>query len=439
MPRPRPDTPPRSLGWCLVLPVGAILAMVSLALTQEDPAAAAETGYLALATGIVLLAAAATAPTPSAEAGLGSLLVAAAVWTLPAGPARGAVALAFATATLAVAAARWLPRRVPASRDGEDGRSGGAAGSSGSTASARLPVVPVVALALGLQALLRGEELLAAGGGWAASFRAVALAADVHACWSLPLRLPGGRVGGVLAVHHDTPRAPSDDELAIVRAAAGLAELALGHDAETAVLRQSERYARTMADFRRSVMSLVELGLDQGEPDSFDQRLLEEAVRVIPGASTAAILKRAHDGAFRFSAVFGFDLERLRAVRIPPEAVSFGHASVDGRPFVVRHPRLHESLDPPDAATLEEECEYDALQTVLNVPIVVGGEMTAYLALGNYDDADVFGEEEVEMARIFGGQVASLMRRFELERSLYVQAYEDTLTGLPNRAAFKDH
>ncbi|MDZ7801120.1 MAG: EAL domain-containing protein [Trueperaceae bacterium] len=270
------------------------------------------------------------------------------------------------------------------------------------------------------------------------AFSSVAVAAGIQACWLLPLRLPGGGIEGVLAVHHDAPRAPTGEELEVVRAAASLAELALGHDNETAVLRQSERYARTMAEFRRSVMSLVELGLDESDPGSFDQRLLEEAVRVIPGASTAAILKRAHDGAFRFSAVVGFDLERLRTVRIPPEAVSFGQSSQDGRPFVVRHPRLHEALDPPDAAALADEGRFEELRAVLNVPILVGDEMTAYLTLDNYEDPDAFGEDELEMARIFGGQVASLMRRFDLERSLYVQAYEDPLTGLPNRAAFKD-
>jgi diguanylate cyclase (GGDEF)-like protein len=268
--------------------------------------------------------------------------------------------------------------------------------------------------------------------------REAALATGVRACWALPLRLAGGEIAGVLAVHHERPHRPGDAELAVARTAAGLAELALGHDAEARALRDSERRARQMEAFRRSVMGLMELGLDEGSLGAFDQRLLEEAVRVIPGAETGAILRRAGDGAFRFAAVVGFDLERLRTVRVPPEAVAFGEASDDGRPRVVRDPPLHDALDPLDADTLATDGRLSELRAVLSVPIVVAGEMTAYLTLDNYEDPDAFGEDAIEMARIFAGQVASLMARFELETSLYLQAYEDPLTGLPNRAAFKE-
>jgi len=272
----------------------------------------------------------------------------------------------------------------------------------------------------------------------ATASRDAASAAGVGACWALPLRLANGRVAGVLAVHHERPHRPDEDELSVARIAGALAELALGHDAEASTLRESERHSRMMSEFRRSVMSLMELGLDEGSVGTFDQRLLEEAVRVIPGAATGSILKRARDGAYRFAAVVGFDLERLRTVRVPAEAVAFGHAAEGGRPLVVRDPQLHDALDPPDADALRIDGRIAELRAVLSVPIVVGGEMTAYLTLDNYDDPDAFGDDAIEMARIFASQVASLMRRFDLEQSLYRQAYEDALTGLPNRTAFKE-
>lgn len=268
--------------------------------------------------------------------------------------------------------------------------------------------------------------------------REMALTAGVHACWALPLRLADGRIAGVLAVHHDRPHRPPDDEIAVTLTAAGLTELAFRHDAEASILRESERHSRMMSEFRRSVMGLMELGLDEGSVGTFDQRLLEEAVRVIPGAATGSILKRARDGAYRFAAVVGFDLERLRTVRVPPEAVAFGHPCEDGKPLVVRDPQLHATLDPPDADALRTDGRIAELRAVLSVPIMVGGEMTAYLTLDNYDDPDAFGDDAIEMARIFASQVASLMRRFDLEQSLYRQAYEDSLTGLPNRTAFKE-
>lgn len=161
MTRLRPDSStasPTDWGVRLLPPLAAVLAMASLAGFQADPRTAAETAYLALAAGIVLTAAAAMtrgagegrgSRRPATEAVVGSLLVTAAVWTLPGGPARGAVALALAVATLTVATLRRLP--VWTARTG--------------TGSQGLPAVPCVALAVGLQALLRGGELLAFGAG----------------------------------------------------------------------------------------------------------------------------------------------------------------------------------------------------------------------------------------------------------------------------------
>jgi hypothetical protein len=146
MPRSPLDAPTTAqLALRLSAPVAGVLAMVSLAAFQVDRVAAAETAYLALAAGAVLAAAAGLAPRSGATSAVGTALAVAAVWLLPAGPGRGAVALTVAAGTLAVAAmaaAASLGRRGPeASR-------------------AFLASGPAVAMAVGLQALLRGGELL---------------------------------------------------------------------------------------------------------------------------------------------------------------------------------------------------------------------------------------------------------------------------------------
>ncbi|HEX6199521.1 MAG TPA: hypothetical protein VF150_04590, partial [Thermoanaerobaculia bacterium] len=172
---PRPDSStasPLEWGARLAAPVAAVLAMASLAAFQADPRTAAETAYLALATGVALLAAAAVSwegRRPAVEAVAGPVLVTAAVWTLPEGPPRGAVALALATATLTVAALRWLAAR-PAASEARPGAVGG-------EGTDRLPAVPCLALAVGLQALLRGGELLGLGwgAGWGPLLRSLLL------------------------------------------------------------------------------------------------------------------------------------------------------------------------------------------------------------------------------------------------------------------------
>jgi hypothetical protein len=120
------------------LPLAGLAAMVALASREVDPIAAAESGYLAAVAACVLAAVAFLAPAPAFEAGLGTALATAAVWVLPAGPARGAAVLALLVAAFAVAAGRRLARCPP-----------------------ELPLAVTVPLAFGLQALLRGDLLLA--------------------------------------------------------------------------------------------------------------------------------------------------------------------------------------------------------------------------------------------------------------------------------------
>ncbi|HEX2224359.1 MAG TPA: hypothetical protein VHN15_09150, partial [Thermoanaerobaculia bacterium] len=86
-PTPSPALPPflpRTL-----IPLAALAAMGSYAVRELDPAGAAESGFLAVLSAAVLLAAAALAPRRAPELGLGAVLATTAVWALPPGPARG--------------------------------------------------------------------------------------------------------------------------------------------------------------------------------------------------------------------------------------------------------------------------------------------------------------------------------------------------------------
>lgn len=140
----------------VAVPLAALAAMAALALREVDPVSGAESWYLAvLATG-VLLAASFLARSPAWEAGLGAMLAAAAVWALPAGPGRGAVVVVLLLGVLAVAAGRrlaLLPTPPPelATEDEE---------APDFPDLYNLPLGVTIPLALGLQILLRGGELL---------------------------------------------------------------------------------------------------------------------------------------------------------------------------------------------------------------------------------------------------------------------------------------
>ena len=146
------------------LPLAALAAMVTLGSREVDPVGAAETAYLALLATAGLLAVAFLAPAPAWEAGVGAALATTIVWALPAGPGRGAAVVLLLVAALAVAAARRLsPHPRPLSRQRERGEQPknffallpSPAGGRGAGGEGFL-----LPLALGLQILLRGSELL---------------------------------------------------------------------------------------------------------------------------------------------------------------------------------------------------------------------------------------------------------------------------------------
>jgi hypothetical protein len=125
------------------IPLAALAALAALASYEADPVGAAETAYLAVLATAGLLAVAFLAPAPAWEAGIGAALATAVVWALPPGPGRGAAVVLVLVGALAVAAAR-----------------GAAVLSSFRSFTSFTSFWSLLPLALGLQVLLRGSELL---------------------------------------------------------------------------------------------------------------------------------------------------------------------------------------------------------------------------------------------------------------------------------------
>lgn len=92
----------------LLIPLATGLALWTYGRAQVDPAAGAETLFLALLVTAVLLPIAALAVRPTVELGIPAVLITATVWVVPAGPARGAAVGLLLLSTLAVAALHRL-------------------------------------------------------------------------------------------------------------------------------------------------------------------------------------------------------------------------------------------------------------------------------------------------------------------------------------------
>lgn len=174
--------------------------------------------------------------------------------------------------------------------------------------------------------------------------------------------------------------------------------------------------------------------------------LLQEAVRLVPGAEAGSLLVRVDDH-FRYRAWVGFDDAELRDVSFSladtrdlwygldedawqagvPRVLAHGSILKQGIGYRVRNMPVESTL--PSAA---------ALQANLTVPILYGGEVYAQLNLDALHDPDAFGEDSVDAARSFAAQAAVLMHEARQRESIQVAARTDALTNLPNRRAFNE-
>ncbi|MFN8646587.1 MAG: MASE1 domain-containing protein [Gemmatimonadales bacterium] len=113
---------------------------------------------------------------------------------------------------IAVAWAPGLPAAYSAALEGQE--IGPAAGSCGTAAHENRTVV---------------VSDIATDPLWAA-YRELALGYDLRACWSVPIRAPGGQVLGTFAIYYREPRAPGAGEVALVERAAVLAGIAMDRE-----------------------------------------------------------------------------------------------------------------------------------------------------------------------------------------------------------------
>lgn len=76
----------------------------------------------------------------------------------------------------------------------------------------------------------------------------LAAAAGLAACWSEPILAGDGQTLGTFGIYRRQPRAPSEDELALISSAANLAAVAIEHKLVERALRESSRYTRSLLE-----------------------------------------------------------------------------------------------------------------------------------------------------------------------------------------------
>ncbi len=246
-----------------------------------------------------------------------------------------------------------------------------------------------------------------------------------------------GRLGpvGVLVVHAPGGEGIQPEERSFLEQVTSPVALAV----ENALL--YERLGRAVAlrdELLEVTRALAGAELDVG---ALCQRMVHEAVRLVPGAERASLSVREGEE-FVFVAAVGYDLAGLRCVRFTEQDRLWWYG-LDEASLLAGRPRLlsGEEARRRAAATrpvhgaeaMDRHGDMETLQVTLGVPIVLDGSLEAFLNLDSHSDPDAFGEESVEVATMFGHQVAAILKGARLRALLAHQATTDSLTGVYNR------
>ncbi len=189
------------------------------------------------------------------------------------------------------------------------------------------------------------------------------------------------------------------------------------------------------------------LAANGGELEALHARLLEKAVRWVPGAEAGSLLVLDREaGVYRYQAALGYDLEGLREVAFSLEAQAEWYGlgpekALKGEPRVLSNvsiPIAEVSHKTGPAGVMDRAGRVREIQANLCLPLPHRGEVLAYLNLDNLHDPLAFGEDSLEAARFFAPPLAALLKEADTRKRLEEAALTDPLTGLPNRRAF-DH
>jgi predicted signal transduction protein with EAL and GGDEF domain len=116
------------------------------------------------------------------------------------------------------------------------------------------------------------------------------------------------------------------------------------------------------------------------------------------------------------------------------QSKSFGLA---GRAVEERKPLVSDDMASDPRVLLAKEAARHGLRSVAVFPLVRSGEADAVLALYS-EDVGFFDAEEMKLLHELAGDISFALENIAKEEKLEYFAFYDLLTGLPNRALFRE-
>jgi diguanylate cyclase (GGDEF)-like protein/PAS domain S-box-containing protein len=238
---------------------------------------------------------------------------------------------------------------------------------------------------------------------------------DIEATLSIPIHLDGETVAFLNLDSFESAVAFSEDALEMARAFAKQVATLLKRLRLEQELRERQHTLEQLADFRRGLLNFMNESLHRGLDDSFYQRLLDQAVRVVPGAQGGSIVLE-RGGLFHFVAAAGYDLEGLQKVSLTLPELLQGGSGLEPYRFHISHDDV--GIVGDRKQILITAGRSSDIQISLSVPILLENTIVGFMYLDNFETSRGFDDTAVDLARIFAEQMAGVLRRFALEDEL---------------------
>lgn len=182
------------------------------------------------------------------------------------------------------------------------------------------------------------------------------------------------------------------------------------------VLDRQRQNLDRLARFRLSLIELHEASLADASRGAFYQRALESAVVLIPGAQGGTLLMEEDNGLYNFVASVGFDAEALACIH-PKVEEQIDRNEVQ-RPRIVHNLSLSKELETQRRGLFERGGHHNEIKVTLYAPLIITERRVALLNLDNFENANAFNEEAVEMLAALAGQFSTILTRLTLEGEL---------------------
>ncbi len=196
---------------------------------------------------------------------------------------------------------------------------------------------------------------------------------------------------------------------------------------ERAVLKEKEERKKYQDIYNRlSKIFVFFKNISFSKPEEeFFADLLDIAISVVPNGEKGSLALSSKDGYLRFVAARGYDLEKLKKLKIPFEKekdiTRKGHL-----PVIKKIYKSDEKFLSPEGIKILKEIGNYGIKSTLTAPIYVGNDYIGSIFIDNFQSEDAFNKEDIEVAESIS-QIASLFAEGkdyvkELKRNLTVSS-----------------